>query len=318
MTGQPPRPLNILVTGGAGFIGSHSADELIRLGHRVVILDNLSTGKKANIHPDATFVEGDLRTVDFDELLSKYRIDRCLHLAAQASVAISVKDPSIDAQHNILGTLRLLDSCARYGVQKIVFSSTGGAIYKEEHSKLPYTEKQILGPVSPYAISKEACERYIEFYSSVYHLPSTILRYSNVYGPRQDAEGEGGVVAIFSTRMLSDEELGITGDGNQTRDYVFVKDVARINALAVLTDHEGIYNVSTGAETTVNEVFNLIKEATGSQVSKRHVDARKGEVRRSALDATKVLQTFDWTPEFKLEQGILETIKSIQQLLVTS
>ncbi len=308
-------PHTILVTGGAGFIGSHSVDELIARGQRVVVLDNLSTGRTANLNPQATLIQDDLRTADLDALIKKHEITHVLHLAAQASVPFSVAHPLEDAQHNTIGTLRLLEACARAGVHKFVFASTGGAIYKADDEAMPYTETHATSPISPYAIAKETCEHYVQFFGSVRNLPWTILRYSNVYGPRQNSEGEAGVVAIFSTRLLKDEPAFITSDGKQTRDFVFVKDLARINADAVLQDARGVYNVSTGVETDINTLFALVALAAHKPIEPRYSEERPGEVRRSSLDPTKALKTFGWRATTELGDGVAATVASVAEFI---
>lgn len=253
--------MNILVTGGAGFIGSQVADAYIEHDHRVVIIDNLSTGQKEFINSKAVFYEADITDPSVAEIIKNENIQVINHHAAQISVHDSVKDPIADAKSNIIGTLQLLQHTVSSGVGKFIFASTGGAIYGEQ-DYFPADEEHPLKPTSPYGLSKLSVEGYLRFYQEQYGLSTTVLRYGNVFGPRQNPHGEAGVVAIFCNRLLKDQAPVINGDGEQTRDYVFVGDVVRANVMALRPDCSGIFNVGTGREATVNELTrSLLQEA---------------------------------------------------------
>jgi UDP-glucose 4-epimerase len=306
--------MNILVTGGAGFIGSHIVDAYLKLGHRVIILDNLSSGKKENIAPEAKFYEMDLLDPKVGKLLVDEKIEVINHHAAQISVTHSVSHPEEDANTNILGSLKLLEAAKSGDIKQFIFASTGGAIYGLQ-DVFPADETHSCRPESPYAISKFSVENYLNFYRNTYGLNTTIL-YSNVYGPRQDPHGEAGVVAIFCQKLLSKSPALIFGDGEQTRDFVSVQDVAHANVLALNSSLAGLYNIGTGKETTVNELFHNIAQLAGNNVSAQHAPARKGELQRSVIDPGKFKKDTGWRPEMPLNVGLGQTYEFFARQLV--
>jgi UDP-glucose 4-epimerase len=301
--------VNILVTGGAGFIGSHIVDAYVQRGHDVTILDNLSTGRKKNLNPKATFVQQDLRDAEaMKALFARQKFDVVNHHAAQIDVRRSVSDPAYDASVNIVGVLTLLQECMNTGVGKFIFASSGGAIYGEQ-DYFPADEKHPTRPISPYGIAKLTTEHYLYYYKVVYGLDYVNLRYANVYGPRQNPEGEAGVVAIFTSKMLAGSPAVINGDGKQTRDYVFVGDLVRASVLALDLKGSDTFNIGTGIESDVNAIFRILKKATGSPCEEKHGEAKKGEQMRSVLDASKVASVLGWRPTVKLEEGLTRTVE---------
>jgi len=297
-----------LVTGGAGFIASQIADAFIAEGHQVTIVDDLSSGFEKNINPKAKFVKANICDKDLSLLFEEEKFDVVNHHAAQMDVRRSVKDPEFDATTNILGTINLLQNCTKYGVKKFMFASTGGAVYGEQEY-FPADEKHPVQPRSPYGISKLAVEKYIHFYSAEYGLKYSILRYANIYGPRQNPFGEAGVVAIFSTKLLKDDQPIINGDGKQTRDYVFVGDIVKTNLLALTDESNDIYNVGTEIETDVNQLFNYINSITGASKEEKHGPAAAGEQMRSVITSNKLFNKFGWRPEIKIEDGLKATVE---------
>ncbi len=298
--------MKVILTGGAGFIGSWVADALIADGHRVLILDDLSSGKEENIPKEAEFVKCDIRDRDaLDRLFSDFKPDIVNHHAAQINVRKSVENPTFDAQVNILGSLNLLEISKRYKVKKFIFASTGGAIYGEPET-IPVDERAIPLPISPYGVSKLSVERYLDYYNLVFGLEYVALRYSNVYGPRQNPHGEAGVIAIFCNRILEGQKCNIFGDGNQKRDYVFVGDLARANVLS-LRAPVGIYNLGTGIEISVNDLINILVKATGIAANVHYLPYRAGEVQRIALDISKAGKVIGWFPEVSFEDGLTRT-----------
>lgn len=274
--------MKILVTGGAGFIASHIANRYLALGHRVIILDNLSTGSLENILPGSGFYQLSIDDPQVEEIFIRERPDVLSHHAAQIDVRKSVADPPMDAEVNIVGTLKLLELCRKYAVKKVVFASTGGAIYGEQKT-FPADETHCAQPESPYGIAKLAIEKYLHFYSQTYGLSSVALRYSNVYGPRQNAFGEAGVVAIVTGKVLNGESPTIYGDGKQTRDYIFVQDVVDCNVKALRGDVHGIFNVGTGIEVDVNTIVYKILQCTHKDIKPCYSPARLGEQKRSCI-----------------------------------
>ncbi|HMN17326.1 MAG: NAD-dependent epimerase/dehydratase family protein [Ignavibacteriota bacterium] len=299
--------MKILVTGGAGFIASQVADAFINDGHQVVVLDDLSTGFEKNINPKAKFVKANICDKEIAELFAKEKFDVVNHHAAQMDVRRSVKDPVFDASTNILGTINLLQNCIKFNVKKFMFASTGGAIYGEQ-DYFPADEKHNTQPKSPYGISKLAVEKYLYFYKSEYNLDYIILRYANIYGPRQNPFGEAGVVAIFSTKLLKGEQPIINGDGKQTRDYVFVGDVVKANVITLNDNSSNIYNIGTGIETDVNQLFHYLNEITKAKKEEKHGPAAPGEQMRSVITSDKMFTKFGWRPNTKLEDGLKATV----------
>lgn len=299
--------MKILVTGGAGFIGSHLVDRLMLEGYEVVIVDNLSTGKRKNLNRDARFYKMDVQSRGIERVFRKERPSLVMHLAAQMDVRRSVADPIFDAQVNILGTVNLLEQAVKHGARKVVFASSGGAIYGEQEV-FPAPESHPTRPLSPYGISKLAGEHYLYYYHCASGIQYVSLRYSNVYGPRQDPEGEAGVVAIFARKMLADEQPIINGNGRQTRDFVYVEDVVEANLAAMGKDVHGVINVGTGVETSVNDLFRTLQDLTGSTCKEIHGPAKKGEQARSVIDATRLRQELGWEPKTSFREGLARTV----------
>ncbi len=301
--------MRVLVTGGAGFIGSHLVDALLAAGHETITIDNLVTGERDNIHPDVRFYEADIRDADaVNALFARERPEVLIHEAAQLDVRRSVADPGYDADVNIVGTLRLLQAGHENGLQKVLFASSGGAIYGST-AVMPTPETNPTAPISPYGVSKLSIEHYLHYYHEVHGLPYVALRYSNVYGPRQNPHGEAGVIAIFAERLLRGESAMIYGDGENTRDYVYVSDVVSANLAALASDKVGAYNVGTGVETTVNTIFRQINALTEAGVEERHGEAKAGEQRRSCLSTEKAHADFGWQPRMGLDEGLTRTVE---------
>ena len=300
--------MRILLTGGAGFIGSHVAERLLDRGHEVAVVDDLSTGKRGNVPEGVEFYETDIRsgcTGVFEEFVP----EALCHQAAQMDVRRSVREPDFDAEVNILGTIRLLENCRKHGVGKVVFASTGGAVYGEQVA-FPAAEDHPQYPLSPYGVSKLAGERYLNFYHAQYGIPYAALRYANVYGPRQDPQGEAGVVAIFCGNLAAGKPSTINGTGKQTRDYVYVEDVARANVLALEDDPPpGAYNIGTGIETTVNRLYELLQDISGKNLPPEHGPAKPGEQLRSSVDPSHAGRVFGWRAEMSLAAGLGETLR---------
>lgn len=303
--------MKVLVTGGAGFIGSHIVDAYVAMGHDVTIVDDLSTGKKKNVNSKAHLVVMDVRDPNISTLFAKTGFDIVNHHAAQIDVRRSVQDPFLDASINILGTLRLLECCRIYGIRKFIFASSGGTLYGE-CKKRPASEEDSLLPESPYGFSKATAETYIRFFGQYYHLPYTILRYSNVYGPRQDPQGEAGVVAIFIGKILAREPTTIYGTGDQERDYVHVNDVVQANCDALLKGENDIFNIGTNLATSVNTLYEKLSAMDSSVKKPAYAPAREGELQRSVLNIQKADKSLGWRPSRTLEQGLKETLQFFQ------
>ena len=299
--------MNILVTGGAGFIGSHLVDGLIAEGHHVIIVDNLSTGSRKNLNPKAVFYEEDIRHTDaLDRIFADEQVQIVFHEAAQTLVPYSMEHPKEDAELNIMGLINVLDMCRKYHVEKIIFSSSA-AVYGD-NLNVPLKEDQPLIPTSFYGLTKVTAEKYIQLYHDVFGLSYAILRYSNVYGERQGSHGEGGVVYVFSKALAQGKDLTIFGDGEQSRDFIYVKDVARANIKAMdAAVPSGIYNVSTAIETTINALKEILLYFSRVPVQVSYADARGGDIYRSALDNTAAKQVLQWKPATKLLQGLQTT-----------
>jgi len=299
--------LKILVTGGAGFIGSHVVDRLVQDGHELVILDDLTTGHVEHVNPKARFYQMELDSPWLDELFRIEQPQAVIHQAAQASVRRSVEDPVYDGRVNVLGTIALLQASVRQRVSRFLLASTGGALYGDA-TVTPTPEEYPTTPVSPYGASKLAAEGYLRTFNALHGLSYATLRYANVYGPRQDPHGEAGVVAIFTERLLTGEVARINGDGNQTRDFVYVADVADANARALSSSATGAFNVGTGKETEINAIFELLKELTGNDQPAQRGPALSGEQRRSVVDSRRIHEAMGWAPRTELRDGLKATV----------
>jgi UDP-glucose 4-epimerase len=298
----------VLITGGAGFIGSHLADDALARGDRVVILDNLATGKRENVPSGAVFYERDLLDPGLDELLADERVDAVNHHAAQANVRVSIEDPAEDARVNVLGGLELIAACRRAAVRRFVFASSGGTVYGEQET-FPCDEDHAKRPTSPYGCAKYAFELYLDAFGQAGDLDPVILRYANVYGPRQWPKGEAGIVAILSETLLAGEQPRIFGDGEQTRDYVHVDDVVAANRAAYETDRLGAYNVGTGIETSVNTLYELVARELGVDRPPCHVDPVAAELRRNSLSAERLESRLGVTVSTPLAAGLAATVE---------
>ncbi|MCG2770277.1 MAG: SDR family NAD(P)-dependent oxidoreductase [Anaerolineae bacterium] len=301
--------MKVLVTGGAGFIGSHVADAYVAEGYEVVVVDNLSTGRKENLNPAASLYQVDIRDEKaLAEVFEKEKPDYVSHQAARAQVRESMDNPVLYAEVNIIGSLNVLQLCRQYKVKKTVYASTGGAVYGEPEY-LPADEGHPVNPLDPYGASKHHVEHYLYLYKVNWGLPYTILRYPNVYGPRQDPYGEAGVVAIFTGQMLSDGQPIINGAGEQERDFVYVGDIAQANLLAIGRGDGEIFNIGTGVGTSINTVFRLLKKATGYSGEEIHASAKAGEVFKIYLDASKARNELGWAERVTLEEGLSRTVE---------
>ena len=298
--------MNILVTGGAGFIGSQIADRYLELGHNVIIIDNMSTGVKEFINPSAIFYEMDICDESIGRIFEKHKIEIINHHAAQIDLRKSVEDPRFDIYVNVSGSVNLLENAVKHKIKKFIFASTGGAMYGE-HEYFPADENHPARPYAPYGINKLAVEKYLFFYNHVYGLDYIVLRYANVYGPRQNPHGECGVVAIFTEKILNNILPVINGDGLQTRDYVYVNDVVNANVLALGKTAPDIYNVGTAKETDVNFIFQHINKAAGKNFEEKHGPPKKGEQLRSVLSYEKLKNALGWTPKVDMEKGLKAT-----------
>ena len=305
--------MKVLVTGGAGFIGSHVVDALVRQGYQVVVVDNLSTGRPENINPAATFYQVDISNSELEEIFEKERPELINHQAAQTVIQKSMEDPVFDAKQNILGSLNLVLRCLRFGVKKFIYASSVGVYGEPKY--LPLDENHPVNPISYYGISKHTAEHYLHLAHLQHMLSYVVLRYPNVYGPRQSPEGEAGVVAIFTRQMLRGERPTIFGKGDKTRDYVHVSDVVTANLLAMEGDGNGVYNLGTGVETSDQEMFNLLAELTGYQGKPRYAPVREGEIYKICLDSSKAQKELDWQPQFLLREGLSETVDSYRSIL---
>jgi len=299
--------VKVLVTGGAGFIASHIVEAYVERGHEVFIFDDLSTGQKSNLNPKATFLEVDIANAKAVELIEQIKPDVLNHHAAQMDVRHSVADPQFDARVNILGFINLLEACKNAGTKKVIFASSGGAVYGEQDT-FPAPEAHPTRPSSPYGVSKRTGELYLSYYQQAFGLPYIALRYANVYGPRQSTRGEAGVVAIFISLLLAGKGPVINGDGKQTRDYVYVGDVAAANLAALECPYVGEINIGTGVETDVVTLFQSLRQGAGSKLEARHGPAKIGEQRRSCLAAQRAADIFGWRPQVSLREGLERTI----------
>ena len=299
--------MRIILTGGAGFIGSWVCEAYISEGHEVLVIDNLSTGSEDNIPPEAEFIECDVRDcTGLEKAFRQFRPEVVNHHAAQINVRDSVEDPSLDAEINISGSLNVLSLCVEHKTEKFIFSSTGGALYGEPE-KLPADESTPALPLSPYGISKLATENYVRYHSKNHGFGHVILRYANVYGERQNPEGEAGVIGIFCENILSGKLCLIFGDGEQTRDYVHVSDVSRANLLAANLKEEGTFNIGTSVESSVNDIAQILGEITKTGFKTTHEKQRPGEVRRISLDCSLAAEKLGWSAQVALREGLFRT-----------
>lgn len=300
--------MKILVTGGAGFIGSHVVDTFLNNGHEVVVVDDLSTGRRSNLNPAATFYQVDIRSPQMDEIFEAERPQFVDHHAAQMDVRRSIEDPLFDADVNVLGSIKLIELAKKYGVKRFIYISTGGAVYGEPEY-LPCDELHPVNPICPYGASKHTVEHYLYMYKENYDLDYVVLRYPNVYGPRQDPHGEAGVVAIFTGQMLEGEQVVINGDGEQQRDFVYVEDCARANLIAMHSEYKNtIYNLGFGRGTSINEIFSNLKTITEYELPAVNGPAKVGETQRIYLEASRANQDLGWTPTVGLEEGLKKTV----------
>jgi UDP-glucose 4-epimerase len=298
--------MTILVTGGAGFIGSHLVDALQKKTEEVHVVDDLSTGKLENLNPSATFYKMDICDSGFGDLICSIRPEVVFHLAAQVSVPHSIQNPYEDARVNVLGTVNLLDACVKAGVKRVVFSSSAAVYGMPQY--LTINEAHPLHTISPYGASKAAAEEYIRLYQRMYGINYIILRYANVYGPRQDAEGEGGVVSIFDRRLASRDALTIFGSGEQTRDFVYIKDIVRANLAAASCSPNHTVNVSTGEATSINELAQTMISTTNTSVEIIHQPERQGDIQHSVLSPQLALEVMGWKPIYKLKDGLKDML----------
>jgi UDP-glucose 4-epimerase len=296
--------MNILVTGGAGFIGSHMAKRHCDDGHRVVVVDDLSAGRREKVPEKARFVQADIAEADLEPILREEKIEFVSHHAAQIDLRHSVSDPLHDARSNILGSLKLFEACRRAGVRRVLFASTGGALYGEPEGGRPASESHPTNPVSPYGCAKLSIEKYLHYYSVIHGFQTQVFRYANVYGPGQNGSGEAGVVAIFAEAILHGRRPKIRGDGGQTRDYIYVGDLVEAAARAAARDRTGTWNLGTGVETSVTRLFELIAGALACSEQPEHVALPPGEQRRSVLDGSAARRDFALPPYTDLEKGL--------------
>lgn len=297
--------MKILVTGGAGFIGSHIVDHLIHRGDQVVIVDNLSTGKEENLNSEAQFYQLDLTDPKLTEILKQERPEVVIHQAAQTQVPRSIQEPLFDANSNIIGTINLLEASRQSGVRKIIFASTAAVYGNPKY--LPIDENHPIRPLSGYGIGKYTAEQYLQIYYNLYGIQYTVLRYANVYGIRQDAKGEGGVVSIFIDRVAHQQPIAIFGNGEQTRDYIYVEDVARANIAAIDHGDGEVFNIGTGVRTSINQLVELLTQVTGNPVIKEYQDERSGDIKDSVFDNRKAQVLLKWKPIIELYKGIEKT-----------
>ncbi|MDO8633621.1 MAG: NAD-dependent epimerase/dehydratase family protein [Candidatus Wildermuthbacteria bacterium] len=299
--------MKILVTGGAGFIGSHIVDALIQKGHRVFVVDNLSTGFRKNLNPKASFYKVDIRSPKLESIFQKEKPEVVFHFAAQIDLRKSVVNPLEDADINIIGSLNVLENCRKYKAKKVIFASSGGVMYGQA-SVLPTPETYPNCPLSPYGVAKLAVEQYL----AVFGIPFVVLRFANVFGPRQNSKGEAGVVAIFADAMLQKKRPVVFGSGSQTRDFVYVKDAVEASVLALKKQAAGICNLGTRKETSVNEIVKQLKELTGFKGSARKAPAKTGEVQRSCLQSKRARRVLGWRPRYGLREGLKKTVESFR------
>lgn len=302
--------MKILLTGGAGFIGSHLSEKLIAQGHEVVIYDNLTTGKREQVPQEAKLIVGDIRDPKVGELFARENFEAMIHLAAQTGVPASIDSPHFDGDVNILGTINLLEACRTYQVKRVIFASTAAAY--GDVTELPVQETTKMQPTSFYGLSKLTVEKYLALYQSQFGLDYVVLRFANVYGERQGDGGEGGVVSIFCRKFFENQSVAVYGDGCQTRDFVYVGDVADAICLALTTNHpNAVYNVSTQTETTVNELLTLLQGIAGKKISATYQPVREGDIFRSFLANDRAQTCLQWKPATPLKLGLEKTYRSL-------
>lgn len=300
--------MHILVTGGAGFIGSHVVDAYLAAGHQVSVIDNLSTGQTEYLNEQAAFHQADITDREqVQALIRELRPDVINHHAAHIQVGNSVKHPHFDAEHNILGLLHVMEAAKEIPIQKVIMASTGGAMYGNQPT--PFREAMLAQPLSPYGVSKRAGELYLHYYLEQYQVPYVVLRYANVYGPRQNPHGESGVVAIFSEMIQQGKSPVINGDGTNTRDYVYIDDVVKANIAALETAETGIFNIGTGQETSTNEVFRKVVAEFGSDTPEQHGEARPGEQKTSSLSYDLAREVLGWEPSVGIDEGVKRVVE---------
>jgi UDP-glucose 4-epimerase len=304
--------MKVLVTGGAGFIGSHVADQLIKAGHSVCVVDNLSTGRSSNLNPNVRFYQVDIRSPEMRDVLAAEHPEVITHHAAQMDVRRSMVDPVFDADVNILGAIRLANLAHEFGVRKFIHISSGGAAYGAP-VHLPCKEDDPVQPLSFYGASKYTFELYLYIYKQSFGLDYSVLRYPNVYGPRQDPHGEAGVVAIFAGRMLTGQPVTINGNGEQVRDFVYVEDCARANLLVLVEGSGRVYNLGNGAGTSINEIYTELKNITGYAQEPAYGPAKAGETFRIFLDASRAKEELGWRPTVDLKAGLSKTVEYFQE-----
>jgi UDP-glucose 4-epimerase len=304
--------MKILVTGGAGFIGSHVVEAYLADGHDVRVVDNLATGRRANVPRGVKLHEVDIHSFEFERVFDEFRPDVVNHHAAQASVKVSNQDPVFDLEMNGGGTLRVAELSVRFGAKKLIYASTGGALYGDP-IRVPVDESHPIQALSPYGMSKRVGELYVEFYGRTKGLEYTILRYANAYGPRQDPSGEAGVCAIFTGQMLRGEQCTIDGDGEQMKDYVYVGDIARANVLALSKGSGRAINIGTGRGTSVNAIFAALQQATGSTMPALCGPPRPGDVRNIWLDSSLAREVLGWDPSMSFDEGLRLTVASLRE-----
>ena len=309
---QPQR--TALVTGGAGFIGSHMVDRLLKEDYRVVIVDDLTSGKLKNLNHQATFHHMSINQPSLMDVINREKPDVVFHMAAQSSVSVSIKNPILDNEVNVMGTLRLLEAARRAGVEKIIYSSTGGALYGDPEV-VPCPDDAPVAPISPYGMSKYMAEQYFDYYYRQYRVNYTTLRYGNVYGPRQDPAGEAGVIAIFISSMLAGKRPRIFGDGNQARDFVSVDDVVEANMAAIYRGTRCAMNIATGELVSVNQLYDMLREITGFRWEAEHGPARTGDVYRISLDWARASEELGWRPQTSLADGLAKTVDDMRSTM---
>lgn len=306
--------LNIIVTGGAGFIGSNLVDRLIEEGHKVIVIDNLITGKKENVNREAKFYKMDICDEKIRDIFKNEKINVVCHNAAQIDVQKSINNPIFDGDVNILGTINILEACKEANVKKIIYSSTAAAYGEPEY--LGIDENHPINPISFYGISKYTPEQYIKIYSKLYNIDYTILRYSNVYGIRQDPKGEGGVIAIFMDKLFKGESPIIFGDGTATRDFIYVEDIVEANIKALHKGSKEVFNIGTGKATSINELFYLMKKIMDIDIEVEYGQERKGDIKHSYFNISKAKEKLGWTPRFELEEGLYKTIEYYKKIFM--